>query len=115
VTLHPSAVVRRAIAAATAALIITGVLLPSATLAAAGAPPVARPDAINTLKNVPTSGNVLANDKNNGGGTLSVTTFGAVSGTVGVLTILSTGAYTFTPTNNFVGTASTTYTVTNGN
>src|SRR3954451_16817667 len=82
VTLHPSAVVRRAIAAATAALIITGVLLPSATLAAAGAPPVARPDAINTLKNVATSGNVLTNDKNNGSGTLSVSGFGAISASV---------------------------------
>ena len=73
------------------------------------------PDAISTLKNVATSGNVLANDKDTAGGTLSFVSYVPVAGSVGTLTFTGNGAYTFTPALNFTGTASTTYTVANAN
>ncbi|HKF85948.1 MAG TPA: Ig-like domain-containing protein, partial [Candidatus Limnocylindrales bacterium] len=107
-------VARRGLAAATSGLILAGALMPAAT-AAAGAPPVLRSDYINTLKNVTTTGNVLANDKDPSGGGLVFDSFTPVSVSVGTLTIASNGAYSFSPATNWTGTASTTYQAHNTN
>ena len=92
---QPNVVARRALAAATSALILAGAIMPAAT-AAAGAPPVLRTDYINTLKNVATTGNVLANDKDPAGGSVIFESFVPVSSTIGTLTIAANGGYTFT-------------------
>src|SRR5215218_10235961 len=107
-------VARRGLAAATSGLILAGALMPAA-MAAAGAPPVLRSDYINTLKNVTTTGNVLANDKDPSGGGLVFDSFTPVSVSVGTLTIASNGAYSFSPATNWTGTASTTYQAHNTN
>ncbi|MGI9377454.1 MAG: tandem-95 repeat protein, partial [Tsuneonella suprasediminis] len=90
--------------------------------------PVATDDTDTTAEDTPVSGNVLTNDSDPDGDTLSVTSF-TVAGDpathaagdtvtiagVGTITIGSTGAYTFTPDANWNGTVPTiTYTVSDG-
>jgi gliding motility-associated-like protein len=76
--------------------------------------PVANNDIKTTPENVPATGNVLDNDTDIDGGTLSVTTF-AVAGTtypagttvtitnVGSIVVNANGEYTFVPTPNYNG------------
>ncbi|MEZ5681427.1 MAG: Ig-like domain-containing protein [Erythrobacter sp.] len=90
--------------------------------------PVATDDTDSTNEDTPVSGNVLSNDSDPDGDTLSVTEF-TVAGDptthaagdtvtiagVGTITIGSTGAYTFTPDANWNGSVPTiTYTVSDG-
>ncbi|RLS44870.1 MAG: DUF4347 domain-containing protein, partial [Planctomycetota bacterium] len=88
--------------------------------------PVGNADSRTTLENVSATGNVLTNDTDVDGDTLSVTQFvwngvttaaggtATVSG-VGTLTIGSNGAYTFTPASNYFGAVpNATYTVSDG-
>ncbi len=92
--------------------------------------PVALADTRTTLEDIATSANVLSNDTDADGNTLSVTQFvfggttftvpagGSVTGTVagvGSLLMNSNGNYTFTPATNYSGSVPTvTYTVTDG-
>ncbi|HEY8604778.1 Ig-like domain-containing protein, partial [Tsuneonella suprasediminis] len=91
-------------------------------------PPVATDDIVTTAEDTPVSGNVLTNDSDPDGDTLSVTSF-TVAGDpathtagdtvtiagVGTITIGSNGDYTFTPDANWNGTVPTiTYTVSDG-
>src|SRR5829696_1273341 len=110
---HPGVLARRALAGAATGLILAGVLLPGAALAAPGGPPVAVDDVINTVTGTSATGNVLANDRNNGGGTLTVTDYVAIPLSAGTLVIDSDGAYTYTPAAEFVGTTVTSYSVSN--
>jgi VCBS repeat-containing protein len=91
--------------------------------------PIASPDAATTPEDTPVSGNVLGNDSDVDGNSLSVTGFSiaGVSGSfsagstasisgVGSLLINSDGSYTFTPAANYNGAAPlVTYSVTDGN
>ncbi|MFC6376750.1 Ig-like domain-containing protein, partial [Tatumella terrea] len=100
----------------------------SATLSfsAINTPPVANDDTATAQENTPVSGNVLTNDTDKDGDTLTVTQFtvdgqtvtagqtATISG-VGTLTIGSDGAYTFTPVSGYTGAVpSASYTVTDG-
>ncbi|WP_025901436.1 Ig-like domain-containing protein, partial [Tatumella sp. UCD-D_suzukii] len=100
----------------------------SATLSfsAINTPPVANNDTATAKENTAVSGNVLTNDTDKDGDTLSVTQFtvdgqtltagetATLSG-VGTLTIGSDGAYTFTPVTGYTGPVpSATYTITDG-
>uniref|UniRef100_UPI000471940B Ig-like domain-containing protein n=1 Tax=Tatumella sp. UCD-D_suzukii TaxID=1408192 RepID=UPI000471940B len=89
-------------------------------------PPVANNDTAVAKENTPVSGNVLTNDTDKDGDTLTVTQFtvdgqtvkagetATISG-VGTLTIGSDGKYTFTPVDGYTGKVpSATYTVTDG-
>ncbi|WP_038024709.1 Ig-like domain-containing protein, partial [Tatumella sp. UCD-D_suzukii] len=89
-------------------------------------PPVANNDTAVAKENTPVNGNVLTNDTDKDGDTLTVTQFtvdgqtvnagetATLSG-VGTLTIGSDGKYTFTPVNGYTGKVpSATYTVTDG-
>jgi hypothetical protein len=93
------------------AVMLTAFLAPGVALAAG--PPRPVDDAIVTQENVPATGNVLANDDNLGGGTLTVTSYGPLSPLVGELVIDPNGDYTFTPATDWNGSASTTYDVAN--
>ncbi|MCA6455252.1 MAG: tandem-95 repeat protein [Chitinophagaceae bacterium] len=86
------------------------------TVPAADAAPVtvATDDYANTYAGVATSGNLLTNDKNTGGGTLSVTANGSVPASKGVLVINADGSYTFTPAAGFNGPIDVAYTVCGG-
>jgi hypothetical protein len=106
-------VLRRAVGAAASGLILAGVLLPSAAIAAPHGPPHPVADTITTTEGVPASGNVLANDTNGGQGTLTVTGSSGPAPSVGTLTIAANGNYTFTPATNWFGTATATYDVAN--
>ncbi|SQK77115.1 Ig-like domain-containing protein [Tatumella ptyseos] len=100
----------------------------SATLSfsAINTPPVATDDTAVAKENTPVNGNVLTNDTDKDGDTLTVTQFTVQGHTVkagetltisgvGTLTIGSDGKYTFTPVNGYTGTVpSATYTVTDG-
>ena len=89
-------------------------------------PPVANSDFATTAEDKPISGNVLTNDSDPDGDTLSVTSF-AVNGVhhdagdsvsivgVGELTLNADGSYSFTPVPNWNGIVPTvTYTITDG-
>ncbi|WP_371813185.1 Ig-like domain-containing protein, partial [Tatumella sp. JGM118] len=89
-------------------------------------PPVAADDTATAQENIPVSGNVLTNDTDKDGDTLTVTQFtvdgqtvaagqtATISG-VGTLTIGSDGAYTFTPVSGYTGAVpSASYTITDG-
>jgi hypothetical protein len=94
-------------------MVLAGVLLPGAAIAAPGGPPVPADDVITIEEGGSASGNVLANDRNNGGGTLAVTGFVALPPTVGTLTVDADGAYSFTAAPDWFGSTATTYTVAN--
>ncbi|GAB3022968.1 cadherin-like domain-containing protein [Spirosoma pulveris] len=74
-------------------------------------PPLVRPDSATTLVGVPVSGNVVGNDTDPQGGTLTASLIGLP--TAGTVTMSSTGNYTFTPPANFTGVASFCYSATN--
>lgn len=75
-------------------------------------PPNAVNDAASTSQNTAVTVNVLANDTDADGNTLTVTTVGtAASGTTAIVT----GGVRYTPNANFVGTDSFTYTINDGN
>jgi alpha-tubulin suppressor-like RCC1 family protein len=84
------------------------------TITAVNDPPVAVADARSTMQNTPltiTAASLIANDTDVDGGALTVTAVGgAANGTVA----LAGGTVTFTPTTGFSGTASFTYTVSDG-
>ncbi|MCF6386576.1 Ig-like domain-containing protein [Mycobacterium sp. MBM] len=74
--------------------------------------PVAVNNAYNTNEDVPLAGNVLTNDTDADGNTLTAT---LVSGpTHGTLTLNTDGTFTYTPTTNYNGTDSFTYTASDG-
>ncbi|MEX7471267.1 Ig-like domain-containing protein, partial [Mycobacterium adipatum] len=74
--------------------------------------PVAVGDAVSTDEDTPLSGNVLTNDTDVDGDTLTAT---LVDGpTNGTLTLNPDGSFTYTPDTNFNGTDSFTYTATDG-
>jgi hypothetical protein len=110
---HQGSILHRAVGAAVTGLLLAQVLLPAAALAAPGGPPKPTADTITTTEGVPASGNVLDNDTNLGGGTLTVVGQGALSSSVGTLVIAANGDYTFTPAPDWFGTATTTYDVAN--
>ncbi|KGO91131.1 Ig-like domain-containing protein [Flavobacterium subsaxonicum] len=76
------------------------------------ASPTANPDTANTGKNIAVTIDALANDIA-GSGTIS--TISLVSTTHGTSTIDSYKRVVYTPTNNYIGAAVVTYTVTNSN
>jgi gliding motility-associated-like protein len=86
------------------------------TVKAATASPttVAGDDFANTIAGNPTSGNVLANDKNTGGAILTVTGNATVPSNKGTIVINPNGTYTFTPATGFSGPIDVTYTVCGG-
>jgi large repetitive protein len=75
-------------------------------------PPVAVNDLASTPEDFPVNINVLANDSDPDGDTLSVTTASAGNGTV---VILPGGTIDYTPGPNFNGTDTITYTISDGN
>ena len=90
-------------------------------------PPVAVDDNATTPENTPVSGNVLTNDSDPDGNTITVTGF-TIGGTtytagttatiigIGTIIINSNGNYTFTPASNWNGTVpAIPYTITDGN
>src|SRR6187455_1490175 len=107
------ALVQRLAAFLTAMMLIAAIS-PALALAANGAPhPIA--DTITTAEHTPTTGNVMANDTNNGDDPMTVTAFDALAPSIGTLTIGADGAYSFTPAADWNGSTTTTYTVTNAN
>lgn len=73
--------------------------------------PIAVNDGVNTVVNMPVSGNAGSNDSGTLGGTF---TFGSFTTGTGTLTGNSlTGQFTFTPAPGFTGTTSATYTLCN--
>jgi gliding motility-associated-like protein len=91
--------------------------------------PIASNETATTPQNIPATGNVLSNDTDAEGNTLTVTQFtiAGVTGTfsagatasipgVGTLVVNADGTYTFTPATNYYGPVPvTTYTVSDGN
>jgi Ca2+-binding RTX toxin-like protein len=89
-------------------------------------PPVANADTLSSPEDSTASGNVLANDTDTDGNTLTVTQFvvngmtyvagaSATLAGIGVLTINANGSYTFVPVTNWNGSIpQATYTVTDG-
>ena len=62
----------------------------------------------------PISGNVLTNDKNTGGATLTASIISGPTTTQGVFTLNANGSYTFTPAPGFVGPVNIVYAVCGG-
>ena len=84
--------------------------------------PDANDDAAITQKNTATSGNLLDNDIDINGDTLSVTTVSGLpivsqitTPNGGTLNVSADGAYVYTPADDFVGTETVTYTIVDGN
>ena len=73
--------------------------------------PVAINDINTTLKNMAVSGNVLTNDSDPNGHTLTVNTTPVLSPANGVLVLNANGTYTYTPVLGFVGTEVMLYSV----
>lgn len=86
-------------------------------------PPVAQNDSFTTAEDQPVTISVLANDSDPDGDALTITRInstniaigGSVAVTGGSVRLNSDGTLTFTPTANFNGTPSFTYTVSDGN
>jgi len=77
-------------------------------------PPVAVPDvATTTAGNAVTTGNVLSNDTDLDGDSLTITAFS--QGTSGSVVNNGNGTFTYTPTAGFVGADTFTYTISDGN
>ncbi|HEV2695398.1 MAG TPA: Ig-like domain-containing protein, partial [Verrucomicrobiae bacterium] len=81
-------------------------------LSNSNSPPVAVPDFVSTLQNVPLTIFPLANDNSPGGFSLTITN---VSPTNGIASIIGGTNVLFTPVLNFTGTATIGYTITNAN
>ncbi|KSW22077.1 hypothetical protein AOX63_01155 [Pseudomonas sp. ADP] len=73
--------------------------------------PVAKPDSASTQEDKPVTLNVLANDSDVDGDSLSITSASASNGSV---TINTDGTLTYTPKANFSGSDSITYTISDG-
>lgn len=77
-------------------------------------PPVAVNDSVSTASHTAVSGNVLTNDSDLDGNTLTVTNAGTYTLTYGALTINSNGSFTYTP-GYFTGVTDTySYTISDG-
>ncbi|MBV7267540.1 Ig-like domain-containing protein, partial [Erythrobacter ani] len=74
-------------------------------------PPVAVNDTVNTIEDTPVNIDVLANDTDPDGDTISVIAASAASGTV---VIEADGTLTYTPNNNFNGTDTINYQISDG-
>ncbi|MEZ0484675.1 Ig-like domain-containing protein [Fibrella aquatica] len=74
-------------------------------------PPVVKPDIANTNINTPVSGNVLTNDKDPQGGTLTASVISQP--TAGTVTMSPDGTYIYTPPTDFTGVATFCYATTN--
>jgi hypothetical protein len=72
-------------------------------------PPVAVDDINNTLVNIPVSGNVITNDYDPDGHTITVNTTPVTPPSNGTLVLNPNGTYTYTPGNGFTGTDSFVY------
>jgi VCBS repeat-containing protein len=75
--------------------------------------PVAADDAVLTAQNTPVSGNVLANDSDPEGDTLTASL--ASQPVNGIVELAEDGSFTYTPNADFVGDDSFTYTADDGN
>ena len=79
---------------------------------AANKPPVANPDALTTLTNVPVTSRVLVNDFDPDGDTITVTTPSVVTNEGVTVTINpTTGEFIYTPPTDFIGEDQFTYTI----
>ena len=103
----------RRLGAATTGLLLAGALVAPQAALAVGLPPFALDDAITTNEDTADTGNVLDNDFNFNTSAMTVTAYTPVNPTFGVLVIAANGNYTFTPTANWHGTTTTTYTAHN--
>ena len=95
------------------AIALLATLSPGLVVAANGAPHP-NDDTITTVEEVVATGNVLANDVNNGDDPLVVVGVSALSAAIGTLTIEPDGDYTFTPAPDWTGSTNATYDVSNG-
>ncbi len=94
-----------AVASAAALLTVEGPIPPT--------PPVANADSANTLSNTPVTINVLANDTDANGDTLTIVD--VTQGTNGSVVINGGTNVTYTPNAGFIGVDAFTYTITDGN
>jgi VCBS repeat-containing protein len=89
----------------------SGVGTASLTVASINDNPVAANDSATTTKDTPVTINVLANDSDRDGGTLSITGVGTAShGTA----VIQSGNVVYTPTSGYTGTDGFTYTISDG-
>ncbi|KAA0077324.1 tandem-95 repeat protein, partial [Mycolicibacterium sp. P9-64] len=84
------------------------------TITAVNDAPVAGDDTATTTEDAPVSGNVLTNDTDIDGGTLTVATPGTITTAHGSVALNADGTFTYTPTANYNGTDSFTYRTTDG-
>lgn len=75
-------------------------------------PPVATPDSITTDEDTPIKIDVLANDSDSDGDTLSISNY--TQGAHGLVTLNSDNTFTYSPSTNYNGTDSFTYTIDDG-
>jgi hypothetical protein len=108
----PGGRARRRASVVGAAILVASSLLAPGAVAAANANPIAHLDLLSADEDTVLTGNVLANDTDPDGGTLSVASFNAV--TYGTLVVTAAGALTFTPPPNFNGDQSTSYWLSDG-
>lgn len=73
--------------------------------------PVAHDDIAETLQNIPVDGNVLNNDIDPDGNTLTVNTTPVDAPDHGMVTLMSDGSFTYTPNTDYIGTDQFTYQV----
>jgi PKD repeat protein len=86
------------------------------TVDAPNSAPVANPDSASTTEDTPvTTGDVLANDTDVDGDTLSVSGYDSTSANGGTVAYNGDGTFTYTPPAGFSGTDTFTYTVSDGN
>lgn len=76
--------------------------------------PVAEDDAFNGVEDAPITGNVLGNDSDSDGGTLSVTAQTITTAAGGTVELLANGDFTYTPAADYNGTDSFEYTLSDG-
>ncbi len=103
---------RRGASAIGAAILVASSLLVPASVGAANANPVAHVDQVYGDEDTVLTGNILANDTDPDGGTLSVASYNAV--TYGVLVVTAAGDLTYTPPPDYSGDQSTTYWLSDG-
>ena len=92
---------RRGASAIGAAILVASSLLVPASVGAANANPVAHVDQVYGDEDTVLTGNILANDTDPDGGTLSVASYNAV--TYGVLVVTAAGDLTYTPPPDYSG------------
>ena len=76
--------------------------------------PVAEDDAFTGVEDTPITGNVLGNDSDSDGGTLSVTAQTITTAAGGTVELLANGDFTYTPAADYNGTDSFEYTLNDG-